>query len=359
MLGDQLTLFAKDLEVLDSVRLPSGLCHAAPGANYDRIWIRDNCYTGLAFWHAGETKKAIRVFQGLMKIMDRYSWKIDWILWEGKPDESYKRVHPRYDSNGFEIPEPWGFIQNDSIGLLLWCVAWLEAKGAKLLTERNVHLVQKLVWYLSAVRYWEDSDNGVWEEVSEIHSSSVGCCIAGLKAHQSRVMVKDDAIGQGERILEALHGRESFNRHADLAQLTLVWPLGSPHEETVRLVERELLREKGVIRYLGDEYEALAGEPEWTMGLPWLGLAWLSLGDREKAHHYLEWTDRVRLPNGLLPESYLPKSTSRTRRRFEPCPHTPLAWAHSLALILRQSLHQPDPKETRQETLAASVELSS
>ena len=355
MLPSDHPLIRRDLDILDSLRLPSGLTLAAPGAAYDRIWIRDNCYVGLGYWHAGQRERAVKLFRGLLKIMDRHSWKIDWIIWEGKPAQSYKRIHPRYDANGFEIPEPWGFIQNDAIGLLLWCVGWLEDQGAALLSDANVHLIQKLVWYLAAIQYWDDADNGVWEEIDEVHASSVGCCVAGLKIHRSRVMVPDEIVAEGERVLKALNGRESFERYIDMAQLTLAWPLGFEHEEVILTVERDLLREMGVIRYLGDMYHREAAEAEWTMGLPWLGLCWLTLGQTDKARNYLEWTDRVRL-NSLLPEAYLPTSEKEGKRHFEPCDHTPLGWSHALALILRQQLMTLDKGKPTLETAAAHEE---
>jgi phosphorylase kinase alpha/beta subunit len=138
-----------------------------------------------------------------------------------------------------------------------------------------------------------------------------------------------------------------------MAQLTLVWPLGLQGEGTVAHVEKELLREKGVIRYLGDAYHAGATEAEWTMGLPWLGLCRLSLGDYDKARFYLDWTDRVRL-NGLLPEAYIPV-LEEDELTYAPCDHNPLGWPHALALILRKELMERDAEMKRVDSPLSSA----
>jgi hypothetical protein len=61
------------------------------------------------------------------------------------------------------------------------------------------------------------------------------------------------------------------------------------------------------------------------MGIPWLGLCWLRLGDRQRACLYRERLDRLYWGDHL-PECY---------HDFTPCERRPLARAHSLALTLR------------------------
>jgi hypothetical protein len=87
------------------------------------------------------------------------------------------------------------------------------------------------------------------------------------------------------------------------------------------------------------------------MGLPWLGLCWLVLGDTKKAHFYLDWTDQVR-QDILLPEAYVPMGEGK-KKKFEVCEHNPLGWSHALALILRQQLNALGQGQKPQETAAA------
>jgi len=48
--------------------------------------------------------------------------------------------------------------------------------------DADKELVQLLVDYLVALEYWQDADNGMWEENREVHASSIGACVAGLLA---------------------------------------------------------------------------------------------------------------------------------------------------------------------------------
>ena len=53
-------------------------------------------------------------------------------LWQ-RPRSGFEYIHPRYDVSGVEIPDPWGFKQNDAIGILLYKIAHLEKKGVGIL----------------------------------------------------------------------------------------------------------------------------------------------------------------------------------------------------------------------------------
>src|SRR3989338_11689602 len=88
---------------------------------------------------------------------------------------------------------------NNAIGALLFKIAELLDK--KLPVLRNLddyRIIQKLVFYLESIEYWHDKDNGMWEEYEEIHASSVGACLAGLKAIAKIVDVPAELIKKGE-----------------------------------------------------------------------------------------------------------------------------------------------------------------
>src|SRR3989338_5274340 len=97
-----------------------------------------------------------------------------------------------------EIWEEWGNKQNDAIGALLFKIGDLESKGIKVLKDKNhTRIVEKLVLYLGSIEYWHDADNGMWEENVEVHASSVGACVAGLKSISKIVEVPKPLINKG------------------------------------------------------------------------------------------------------------------------------------------------------------------
>src|SRR5262249_48447315 len=169
----------------------------------------------------------------------------------------------RFNPETFEeYWEEWGNKQNDSIGCILWMIGLLEEirTGFIVVTEDDRRVVQKLVNYLQTLEYWHDEDSGMWEENQEIHASSVGACVGGLKMVKNvpGIVVSDELIANGEKALAELLPRESKTKFADLALLSLIWPYGvtteKQTEEILKNVEYHLLREKGVIRYKGDRY---------------------------------------------------------------------------------------------------------
>jgi phosphorylase kinase alpha/beta subunit len=310
------------------MRLKNGLSLAAPGGGYEKVWIRDNVYVALGLESAGRHGAARRICWGLLDILHRHSWKLDWVLWQ-RPRSDYEFIHPRYTADGHEIHEPWGFKQHDAVGILLYHVGRLHRQGGHVLrTHADHHLLQKLVWYLARIEYWHDADSGMWEENVEVHASSLAACVRGLEELHGLVCLPDGLIERGRQSLARLLPAESQSKPYDMAQLSLLWPLELPRPEVLEPIERHLLRDYGVLRYENDPYHRHEREAEWTMGIPWLGLCWLHAGDRQRAARYLDWTDRI-YHRARLPECYA---------GGQPCEHTPLAWSHAMALALRAQL---------------------
>jgi GH15 family glucan-1,4-alpha-glucosidase len=317
-----------DLAVLQSLQLDNGLFLAAPNCGHEKIMIRDNIYVAEAFEALEDWTTVRRIYWSLLNLLHRNSWKIDWALWQ-RPQWGLELLHPHYPPPGDVPSESWGFRQNDAIGLLLYKLAVLEKAGTGLLrSHADLHLLQKLVWYLHRLEYWQDADSGTWEEVAEVHASSIGACLRAVQELDGLVHIPDGMREHGWEALHRLLPRESTAKGCDLAQLALIYPLGFREPGLVEQVEEELLRTHGVIRYADDGYHRGASEAQWTMGIPWLGLCWLQLGDRERARLYYERLDRLYWGDHL-PECY---------RDCRPCERRPLAWAHSLALALRALL---------------------
>lgn len=338
-------------QVLERLRLPNGFFIASPSEHYRYVWIRDSVYMSLAYLHDQDGKYE-QTYYAIFDLLKKYEWKLD-ILSVQKPRYEWEYLHARYDANAIEEihDEPWGHVQHDMIGAVLFGIGEGVRRGKRMLRDdSDQRILQKLVQYLQTVEYWKDPDNGMWEEWREVHSSSVGACVAGLHHIQPLCNVPQHLIDEGLQTLLHLFPRESADKEVDLAQLSLIYPyrllpsiLG---EVIVRQVEKNLLRERGVIRYKGDSYystlEAEHGrgkprsfyegsEAEWTFGLPWLALCHSVLGHDEKAKVYLKWTESLMTRPGELPELYY-RGTNR------PNPNTPLGWSSAMYILARKTI---------------------
>ena len=284
------------LKKLKSLQYPSGLFSAANKnvkTGYNKSWIRDNIYEALGFEAVKDIKTIKKTFHALFDIFLLHESKIDKALAQ-KPNNANDHIHARFCPFTFtEFNEPWGNKQNDAIGAFLFKVGELYKKGIMVIRDRNdLRILQKLVDYLRSIEYWHDKDNGIWEENEEIHASSVGACVAGLKSIKQLVDVPEWLIEKGIATLNQLLPRESETKEVDLALLSLIFPYNIVSKkqayEILKNVEEKLVRERGVIRYIGDKYYNNGKEAEWTFGFPWLAIIYKQLGNEEKYHYYLE-----------------------------------------------------------------------
>ncbi len=333
-------LIAQHLKILKSLEYDSGLFAASKKGiktGYDKAWLRDNFYECLAFEVVGDLETVRKTYRAILDVFKKYEYKIDYAI-SKKPAHTHEYIHPRYHPVTFEeYWEEWGNKQNDSIGCILFKIGELENKGIGIIaTDDDRRVVQKLVWYLSTLEYWHDVDSGVWEEGQELHVSSVGACLAGLDMIKQveGIMVPDELIKKGKQTLRRILPRESDKKFVDLALLSLIWPydvVNATETSTIlENVEYHLLRERGVIRYKGDQYynknkDGWSEEAEWTFGLSWLAIIYEKLGDVAKAKEYLEKARETVTKKGL-PELYFSNSTKFNQ-------NTPLGWSESLFIV--------------------------
>lgn len=342
-------MLQKSYGILDSIRLPNGLYIASPSDHYSAVWIRDSLYISLPFLNKTcDTYQ--RTLHRLLDLMLDYEWKIDIHIKE-RPTEPWQYIHAKYDPETVrELNVAWGHAQHDAIGLLLWSVGEGERRGKQIIRDnRDRQIIQKLVHYLRSCEYWHDKDNGMWEEHREVHASSVGACVSGLTAVSYLVDVPRQLIQKGVIALEELGASETDNRFVDMAQLSLIYPHRVYSRETalevLGKIESRLLRRNGVIRYEGDSYYStleqngrhhqpdyyFGTEAEWCLGLPWLALCHIQLGDYHRAEEYIEMTERIILPDGSIPELYYAGTNQYN-------PNTPLGWANALYLVAKERL---------------------
>lgn len=328
-------MIQKSIQLLEELQHPSGLFVASPSnsTGYNNVWIRDNFYEALGFEVIKRYGVVVKIYRSLLDILLKHEYKIDYAIKE-KPKHAYQYIHARYDpETGNEFWEEWGNKQNDAVGALIFKIGDLESRGVKVLRNRNdKRIVQKLVHYLESVRYWEDFDNGIWEKEEELHASSVGACVAGLKAVSGIVKVKQSLIRKGRETLNRLLPYETPERKIDLALLSLIYPYNivslKQRRQILRLVENNLVRKMGLIRHQGDYYyHNGSGEAEWSFGFPWLAIIYRNMKNYKKYAEYMKKTMMVMNEKGELPELYY----AGTNQHNE---NSPLGWAQALYLVM-------------------------
>jgi phosphorylase kinase alpha/beta subunit len=334
-------LIEKHLQILKGLRTKTGLFLASKEGvktGYDKSWLRDNFYETIAFEIIGDWKTVEKTYSAILKLLLKHEHKIDEAI-KKKPTRSSEYIHARFDPDTFdEFWEDWGNKQNDAVGCILYRLGELETnqKRSIIKTDDQIRIVNKLVKYLTSIEYWHDPDSGMWEEEEELHASSVGACVAGLKsiAKLPKMEVPKWLIKKGEDALIELLPRESQKKFTDLSLLSLIWPyeVATPEQslQILENVEYHLLRERGVIRYKGDRYynknkDQISEEAEWTFGLSWLAIIYEKMGNKEKAQDLMKNLIVLDTPEGL-PELYFSNSPEYND-------NTPLGWSESLFIV--------------------------
>lgn len=331
------------LQILEKLVQPSGLFLASPvgvSTGYDKAWLRDNFYECLAFEYTGKWNVVHDTYRAILDIFQKHEEKIDHAI-KCKPSSSFEYIHPRYNPVTFdEFWEDWGNKQHDAIGAILFRIGELEQHDdfSVIETVDDKRIVQKLVDYLGSIQYWMDPDNGMWEEADEVHASSVGACVAGLKKVDELdfIHVDPDLILNGETVLHKLLPRESERKFVDLAQLSLIYPydIVTPQERDTILenVEYHLVKNLGVLRYKNDMYynrdaiDGVSQEAEWTFGLAWLAIIYERLDNKPKAEEYIQKAMATIDSVGDIPELYYSNSELHNE-------NSPLGWSESMFVV--------------------------
>ncbi|RLJ00448.1 MAG: glycoside hydrolase family 15 [Candidatus Aenigmatarchaeota archaeon] len=341
-------LINQHLKILKKLQSKSGLFFAS-GSNksyyYDKSWLRDNFYECLAFEVIGDWDTVEKTYTALLKVFLKHEYKIDCAI-SKKPKYSHEYIHARFNPNTFdEFWEEWGNKQNDSIGAILFTIGELEHKHKRtiLKTKDDFRIVNKLIKYLDSIEYWHDLDSGMWEEDEEVHASSIGACVAGLKSISSieGIDVPKYMIKKGNDSLDALLPRESGRKFVDLSLLSLIWPYQVVNKEQMKQilehVEYHLLKKRGVVRYKNDHYynqnpDGYSEEAEWTFGLSWLTIIYEHLKNKRKANKFLKLMLKTDTPEGV-PELYF----SNSKKYNE---NTPLGWSESLFIVALHDINK-------------------
>ncbi|MCL2037691.1 glycoside hydrolase family 15 protein [Candidatus Saccharibacteria bacterium] len=371
---------------------PSGLFPASVlpaellASKMDFVWIRDNCHVAMALDDVGQIKPAVNVARALLKIFENERLRLQEIINGTKSIDVKNRPPARVDSTTLKPDYEWANAQNDSIGDVLWLVATLAKRADLTLTDEDKRVLDDIVHYLDAIEYWQDADNGYWEEARKVNASSVGTVLAGLIAYRNYFGESDllnEMIKKGREALDQILPNETITppglkRETDAAQIFLVEPLGivtdEQAEEIVEKCTAQLLRPHGLIRYIGDsywtkDYRSLLGlgertkdfsenmaerdqmatpdaEAQWTLFDSLLAIYWQKRFEksceeahRQRARWHIERSlgQFVDTPDGWrIPEAYFLEGG-----KWVPNDHVPLLWTQ--ANVLRM-LAFPSPQ---------------
>ena len=308
---------------LEKLQMPNGAFVAAPSDDYQACWLRDQLYCSVCYYYLRNYPRLIKGFQIVFDILDKYYSEI----------EKGKIIHAKYNPLTFEqITNDWGHLQLDAIGLLFYFTAFFESQGIKILREKDQRIIKLLILYLAFHKYWKKPDNGIWEEKLELHSSSIGASLIGLifTSKKDIELVPEFMIKQGWKSLGSILPKESAEHEVDMAQLSLIWPyniISRKMADTIlERIKEKLVQERGLNRYLNDDYyrsdNGISGQ--WPLGFFWLAIVEFQRGNIRKAERWLKrGLDQI-VDGKHIPELY---------EKGQPNKHTPLAWAHSFAII--------------------------
>lgn len=354
----------KVLAVMETMRRPNGAFIASTTPDYGAMWIRDTLYCTFSYWYLGDYDKLRKGVWVIFDLFKKYRRGIRSRI--ASPIEIPGGIiHAKFDADTLEKicdDDSWAHHQLDAIGLFLYVVADLDFKNLRVIrNNEDLDILQDIIAYLRSVEYWHRPDFGMWEECKIKHSSSIGAVVGGLSyiKKQRLAIVPDSLVESGQKTLHQILpfesrdncGRPHHNHDCDAAQLSLIWPYHVVFKpiDSDELLERiigghtvkgaekhRLLQSHGINRYWGDDYyRSNEGEyrgisAEWPMFKFWVSIIYSQLHDYEKAKYWFGEGCKEVIDN-QIPEAYQNGKATN---------HTPLAWAHALALIAWSKLPQ-------------------
>jgi len=164
--------------------------------------------------------------------------------------------------------------QNDALGYFMWTRIQLALAEKMPLNGEHLKLLGQLFEYLRVIECWDDFDAGHWEEHSAQHASSLGPCLAAVRAFKELanktgitvVPCKDDTLDVLEEELDSALASILPNevikpaenaKEADSALIFLCYPLGVVNDVVGGWILERLQQCMGhiaMVRYRKDSY---------------------------------------------------------------------------------------------------------
>lgn len=347
------------IRIIKANQAGSGAYIASPNFRvYNYSWFRDGAFIADAMSANGENESALSFHKWATRIIIEREEKIASLIRRSKQGEEIandEHLHCRYAVDGQESSEQWTNLQLDGFGTWIWSLdKFLERGNA--LPLATYRAVETLIGYLGT--FWQLNTYDWWEEsYGHQHVANLGSLAAGLARCSTWDHISEDskvaAAHSADEIMALIRNAGVFNgrlvkwiggRGLDASLIALIAPfeLFQKDEDiaksTVDTVA-SVLGTFGTYRHSDDWY---FGGGKWPLLSCFLGLAYISLGDKEKARQILDWATSITNENFELPEQ-LGEPLLQPEKRAEWIeqwgePAVPLLWSHAMYLSLYSAL---------------------
>lgn len=344
-------LFNKSIELIISNQSSTGAFIAGPGYDtYNYSWFRDGSYIAHSMDHVG-----------------KYQVSEDFHIWVSKTILKHKEnilkgienrknlisvsseylIDTRYVIDGRKGSIYWENFQLDGLGTWLWALGNHLSMSKRKLTKEENEAAKIVNDYLYA--HWFMPCFDCWEEHSEYnHIYTLGSIYAGLKEAQNFLETKNKNLLEKikKRILMLGVSNDHLTKFegTDLVDSSLLalftsYRIFDPSSEiasnTVRMIEKELLRENGLHRYKKDTYY---GGGLWILLTAWLGLYYSKKKDKDRVKGIINWISEHadsagRLPEQLKTHVWQPDFVPKWEKKWgQSAPF--LLWSHAKYILL-------------------------
>lgn len=301
-------------------------CYSSDG--YYSCWFRD-CYFIVKAYLNNDNEQYTRTTHKILDVLKKFEHKyhkFSEFIKDPSDLSCWRLLHVKFDPVTIdEIYKPWNHLQRDSNALILMMIIDGLDNGLNIIRDdSDREIIQLFVDYILKIGNCEDASS--WEENNHVRLSSIALTIKALKEIQKYGFIVDnDFVEESERLYYELFPFEHVGRKVDLTLLYLPYFDITNELETKMIlfnVEKTLLKNKGVLRYVGDQYYMERGiEAPWSFGLSFLSIAYFKLGYIEVAEHYIDKLIEL-YPDGRIPELLIGGE--------RPNENTPLSWSVSV-----------------------------
>jgi isomaltose glucohydrolase len=356
-LANQRELAMTSCQLAVRYQAASGAFPASPAyAVYRFCWLRDGSFTAEGLSRHGHQDSAEAFHRWCARLLSERAARVQELaayVSSGRPVPSELLLPARYTLDGRDSQEPWWDFQLDGFGTWLWALAaYLNRTGRDAVPYRDG--IATAVRYLACL--WEQPCYDWWEEHAEHRHVSVLASIgAGLSAALRLETLDDELAMRAGEALTGLHAtvlaRGRRNGHlvkwldgtdVDGSLLACLTPLATASSAaepvTLAAIERDLVRDHGVYRYLGDTFY---GGGRWPVLSGFLGLAYIRAGRVPDARAALSWIASTANGDGELPEQVGPLLHPDCEAEWIDrwgSVATPLLWSHGMYLMLADAL---------------------
>jgi len=246
---------------------------------YQNVWVRDNIHIAHAHYVNGDIVTAVKNIITFATYFIKHQWRFEKII-VGELDfnNPINRPHIRFNGNDLsEINQKWSHAQNDALGYFVWLFCKLANEKRFTVTESQQQLLALFALYFDKIQYWQDEDNGHWEEAKKIEASSIGVVVTALTELKTLIQTEplhyqnkcidydflNPLIEKGRCALKEILPFECVQpekqRSYDGALLFLIYPLNVIQNETLEdqileNIRTHLQGNYGIRRYIGDSY---------------------------------------------------------------------------------------------------------